>query len=71
MSVLLTLLVYLVILAIVWWVVTQLPLPPPFRLVATVIVAILAILMLVSLVGGGFGSLGGCGSGNALNLRHF
>ena len=56
---LLTLLVYLVILAIIWWVLTQLPLPPPFRLVAIVIMALVAIYMLLGLVGGspGLGAL--------------
>jgi hypothetical protein len=53
---LITLLVYLCILAIVWWVINMLPLPPPFKLVASVIFAIIAILMLLNLVdGGGFG----------------
>lgn len=50
---LITLLVYLCILAIIWWVVTQLPLPAPFRLVANVIVALVAIVMLLQLTGVG------------------
>ena len=57
MSLLITLLIYLCILAIVWYVINQLPLPPPFRLVAIVIFAIVAIIMLLDLAGGGFGSL--------------
>ena len=55
---LITLLVYLCILAIVWWVITQIPLPPPFRIVATVILAIIAIIMLLNLVDGGGLGLG-------------
>lgn len=53
MGILVTLLVYLVILSIIWWVITQLPLPMPMRLVANVIVAIMAIFLLLDLVGGG------------------
>ena len=49
---LLTLIIYLCVLAIVWWVITQLPLPPPIRLVAIVIFALIAIYMLLSLTGG-------------------
>lgn len=61
MSVLFTLLIYLCILGIIWWAITQIPLPPPFKVVANVVLAIVAILMLLSLAGG---SLGG------LNLGH-
>jgi hypothetical protein len=50
MDLLITLLVYLVIVAIVWWIVQQLPLPEPFRLVAYVLVGILAIVLLLRLV---------------------
>ena len=59
MGILITLLVYFCILAIIWWVITQLPLPAPFRLVANVVVAIVAIVMLLSLVGGGGFHIGG------------
>lgn len=55
MGILLTLLIYLCILAVIWWVITQLPLPAPFRMVANVVVAIVAIFMLVSLLGGAGG----------------
>lgn len=51
MPMLLTLLIYLAILAIIWWVVSTLPLPPPFRILANVIIAIVAIFMLLSLAG--------------------
>lgn len=62
MSILITVLIYLAVLAVIWWVVSTLPLPPPFDIVARVIFAILAIVMLLSLVGG-VGPLGGCGTG--------
>lgn len=52
MGILLTLLVYLAILAIIYWVITQLPLPEPFGIVAKVVFALVAIVMLISLVGG-------------------
>lgn len=49
---LITLLIYLAILAILWWLVSSLPLPEPFGIVARVVFAIIAIAMLLSLVGG-------------------
>jgi hypothetical protein len=67
MGILITLLVYLVIIAIIWWVIGQLSLPPPIRLVAIIVIAIVAIFMLLSLVGGGFGCLD-CGTGNGFHL---
>jgi hypothetical protein len=65
---LITLLVYLCILAIIWWVITQIPLPPPFRLVAIVILAIVAIVMLLNVVGGIGGGGLGLGFGNHRGL---
>lgn len=54
---LITLIVYLAILAILWWLITSLPLPEPFGIVAKVVFAIIAIALLFSLVGG-IGPLG-------------
>lgn len=51
MSVLVSLLVILVIFALVYWVIEQLTLPPPIRMVAIVIFAIVALFWLLSLVG--------------------
>ncbi len=62
MSILITLLIYACVLAILWWAVTNLGLPEPFRKVAIVVVAIVAIVMLLSLTG----TLGGL---NGLRLR--
>ena len=50
MELLVSLIVVLTICAIVWWVVTQLPLPPPMRMVAAVIVGLVAIVMLLRFV---------------------
>ncbi len=55
MGLLITLLIYACILAIVWWLVSTLPLPPPFRIIANVVIAIVAIIMLLSLLGGANG----------------
>ena len=61
---LITLIVYLAILAILWWLITSLPLPPPMGIVAKVVFAVIAIALLLSLIGGGGLGLGlghGCG----------
>lgn len=49
----LTILIYLAIIAIVCWVVTKIPLPAPFAWIAYVVIAIFAIWMLLSLTGAG------------------
>ncbi len=53
MSILITLLVYLAVIGILWWAITQIPLPQPFRVIAVVVVAIVSIFLLLSLVQGG------------------
>lgn len=55
---LITLIIYLAVLAILWWLITSLPLPEPFGIVAKVVFAIIAIALLFSLVGG-INSIGG------------
>lgn len=57
MDLIIYLLIALVIFAIVWWVIGQLSLPPPVRMVAIVVMALVAILFLLQLVGGGVPSL--------------
>jgi hypothetical protein len=52
MDLLITLLVYLVIIAIIWWIMQALPLPEPIRWVAYVIIGIVAILLLLRLIPG-------------------
>ena len=50
MDLLLTLLVYLVVIAIIWWIMQALPLPERFRWVAYVVIGIVAILLLLRVV---------------------
>ena len=52
MELLITLLVYLVIIAILWWIFQQLPLPDPIRWVAYVVIGVVAILLLLRLIPG-------------------
>lgn len=49
---LITLIVYLAILAVLWWLVMNLLLPEPMGIVAKVMFAVIAIALLLSLVGG-------------------
>lgn len=51
METLISLLVILAIIGIVYWAVTQIPLPPPMGMVLNVVIAIVAILLLVQFVG--------------------
>jgi hypothetical protein len=53
MNLLFTLLIYLLILGIVYWVITLLPLPAPFRTVALVIFAVVVIVILLNFLMGG------------------
>jgi hypothetical protein len=48
----LTLLVYLVVFALIWWLVDFLPIQQPFNKLIKVVLVVLAILWLLSLVGG-------------------
>ncbi len=52
MSLIVSLLVVCLILAIAWWAINQLTLPPPVRMVVVVIIAIVAIVFLLQFVGG-------------------
>jgi LytS/YehU family sensor histidine kinase len=54
MSILLTLLVYVIIFALIWWLISIIPFPPPIaqaRWVFYVVLVIIAIFVLLSLVG--------------------
>lgn len=55
METLIALLVACLVLGLVYYIVTLIPLPPPFRTVALIIICIIAILWLVSVFG--FGGL--------------
>lgn len=54
-SLLITLLIALIIIALVYWVLTQLPLPAIVRTVAIVILVVFAVIYLLSLLPGGGG----------------
>jgi uncharacterized membrane protein YwzB len=47
MSLLISLLVFVLILSIAWWALNQLPLPQPIRSIVVVIIAIIAIVFLL------------------------
>ena len=49
---LINLLIIVLIFALVWWVITQLPLPPPFAKIAQVVVVVLACLVVIDLLAG-------------------
>ena len=53
---LISLLVVLIVLALVYWAITQLPLPPMVRSVAIIIVVLFAVMWLISLIDPGLGS---------------
>lgn len=61
LGLLIQLLILVVIAGIVWWVIGQIPLPQPLRLVVIVIFAIIAIIVLCSIAGwvGPLGPIGG------------
>lgn len=53
MSLLITILIYMLILGVIYWLITSvIPLPPPFRTIALVIFAILVIVVLLDMLGG-------------------
>ncbi len=58
MELLITLLVLLVVIAIVWWIFQQIPLPAPFRWIGAVVIGIVAIVVLLRLMPGAAHILG-------------
>lgn len=55
LSILITLLVAGLILAIVWWAIQQVPVPEPFSWVIRVVFAIVVCVVLISILTGGGG----------------
>lgn len=51
MVTLINVLIVVIIIGLIYWIVMSLPLPPPFKLVAQVIMAIIAIVLLLGLIG--------------------
>ena len=59
LSILVTILVMCLIFGLIWWIITLIPLPPPFGRVAQVVIAVIFVIcliyLLLPLAGGGFG----------------
>jgi heme A synthase len=52
MGFLFSLLVMVIILGLIWWIITLLPIPEPFKTVAVVIVAVICLFYLLGLLFG-------------------
>jgi hypothetical protein len=52
MGVLFSLLVLVIVMGLVWWIITLLPLPEPMKQIVTVILAVICLLYLLSLLFG-------------------
>lgn len=48
--ILLMILIYGLIFAVVYWAITQIPLPPPFAMVARVVLALVAVILIIELL---------------------
>jgi len=51
-SLLVTILIFALIFGLVWWVLGQMPIPEPFRMVVNAIIGIIAVLFLLGLMFG-------------------
>ena len=51
-------LIVLVIFAIVWWILSMIPIPPQFKWVVNVILGIIFLIIVISMLTGGFGGVG-------------
>ena len=58
MSLLITLLIYGLIFAIIWWAITQIPVPEPFSWVIRVVFALIVAAVLIQLLLGGLPVVG-------------
>ena len=50
---LINLLILVLVFGVAWWIVTLLPLPPPFGLVAQVVLALILLIILINFLLGG------------------
>lgn len=57
MDLLITLLVLVVAIAIVWWALSQAPIPAPFRWIVNLVIALVALVVLFEFVAPGLHSL--------------
>lgn len=63
-STLISLVVILLVVGILWWAITSIPLPEPVSTVVRVAFAVIvALALLAYFFGGAGGALGGCGTG--------
>lgn len=53
LEMLIPLLVFLIVIAVAYWVITILPLPEPIRQIATVVIVVVAAIALISMLLGG------------------
>ena len=58
LSLLITLVIYGLVLAIVWWAVTQVPVPAPFSWVIRVVFALIVVIVLINLLRGALPEFG-------------
>jgi ethanolamine transporter EutH len=49
-SILITILIYLLVLGVIWWIVTLIPLPHPFGQIARVVVVVIGLLLILNLL---------------------
>lgn len=54
---LISLLVALIVIALIYWIITQLPLPPLVQQIATIILVVFVVVWLISVLQGGSTSL--------------
>lgn len=59
LALLINLIVILLVLGVVWWIITLLPLPAPFPLIIQVVFVLIALIVVVDLLLGISGSRGG------------
>lgn len=52
-NILITILILGLVFGLVWWVLGQIPLPPPFMLAAQVVLGIIMVILLLSMLFGG------------------
>lgn len=69
LGLLISLIIWGLILAIVWWAISQIPVPAPFSWVIRVIFALIVVIVLIDLLTGGVGSIGGFSSLRVGTLR--
>jgi hypothetical protein len=52
-NLLVTLLILCLVFGVVWWIISIIPLPDPFKKIAQVLIAVIVLIMLLSLLFGG------------------